>query len=130
MYLLSEILIINIKNNLHEATSLMNSIFYNYFLESYGCKNAILQEEIDLKERYKNLSKNDLKKQSKALNYNNIFINTINYIAEKIRSIIVKYSTSIIVATDNDDEMNRNFWGYSKKVFRSGTSVLPSFEAV
>ena len=37
---------------------------------------------------------------------------------------------SITVAIDNDDEISRNFWGYTKKVSRSSTPVLPSFDIV
>ena len=34
------------------------------------------------------------------------------------------YSIIIIaVATENDDEISKNFWGCAKKVFKSGTSV-------
>ena len=29
----------------------------------------------------------------------------------------------IAVATDNDDEICKSFWGYAKKVFKSGTSI-------
>ena len=54
----------------------------------------------------------------------------IKYVAKKIRSRINKYLISITVATDNYDEIGRNFWGYAKKLFRSGTSVLPSFDVV
>ena len=37
---------------------------------------------------------------------------------------------SITVATDNDDETSKNFCGYTKKVFRCGSSVFPSFDVV
>ena len=41
MYFHSELLTINIKNNLNEAMSLMNSTVYNYFCDHYGYKNTI-----------------------------------------------------------------------------------------
>ena len=61
---------------------------------------------------------------------NNASINIIKYVAKKIRSRINKNPISITVATENDDEISRNFWRCAKKVFRSGTFVLPSFDAV
>ena len=51
LYFHSELLSINIKNNLNEAMSLMNSIVYNYFRDNCGYKNTISEEEIALKER-------------------------------------------------------------------------------
>ena len=41
-----------------------------------------------------------------------------------------KNPISITVATDNNDEISRNFWDYAKKVFRSDTPVLSSFDAI
>ena len=61
---------------------------------------------------------------------NNASINIIKYVAKEIRSRINKNPISITVATDSDDEINRNIWGYTKKVFRSGSSVIPSFDVV
>ena len=83
-----------------------------------------------LKERYKNFFKKDLKKEIKTFKLNNASINIIKYVAKEIRSRINKKPISITVATDNDDEISKNFWGYAKKVFRSGNSVLPSFDVV
>ena len=60
----------------------------------------------------------------------NAFINIIKYVAKEIRSRINKNPISMTVATDNDDEISRNIWGYAKKVFRSGSSVLPSSDVV
>ena len=60
-YFHSELSSINIKNNLNEAMSLMNSIVYNYFRDNYGYKNTISEEEIALKERYKHFSKKNLR---------------------------------------------------------------------
>ena len=44
---------------------------------------------------------------------NNASINMIKYVAKEIRSRINKNSISITVATDNDNEISRNFWGYA-----------------
>ena len=60
----------------------------------------------------------------------NASINIIKYVAKEIRSRINLNSISITVATDNNDEISRHVWGYVKKVIRSGTSVLPSFDAI
>ena len=95
--------------------SLMNYTVYNYFRDNYGYKNTILDEEITLKERYKNFSNKDLKKELKTLNLNNASINSIKYVAKEIKSRINKNPISITVATDNDDEISTNFWGYAKK---------------
>ena len=83
-----------------------------------------------LKERYKNFFKKDLKKEIKTFKLNNASINIIKYVAKEIRSRINKNPISITVATDNDDEISKNFWGYAKKVLRSRSSVLPSFDVV
>ena len=66
--------------------SLMNSTVYNYFRHNYGYKNTTPVEEIALKERYKHISKKNLKKQLKTLKLNNASINIINYVANEIRS--------------------------------------------
>ena len=110
--------------------NLMNSIVYNYFRDNYGYKNTISEEEIALKERYKHFSKKDLKKELKTLKLNNASTSIIKYVAKEIRSRINKKLISITVATDNDDEISKKFCGYAKKVFRSGSSVFPSFNVV
>ena len=66
LYFHSELSSINIKNNLNEATSLMNSTVHNYFRDNYGYKNTISEKEIALKERYKHFSKKDLQKELKT----------------------------------------------------------------
>ena len=45
----------------------------------------------------------------------NVSINIIKYVAKEIRPRINKNPISITAATDNDDEISRNFWGYAKK---------------
>ena len=80
-----------------------------------------------LKERYKNFFKKDLKKEIKTFKLNNASINIIKYVAKEIRSRINKNPINITVATDNDDEISKKFCDYAEKVFRSRTSVLPSF---
>ena len=118
---------INRKNNLNEAMSSVNSTAYNYFRDNYGYKNIISEEEIALKKRYKHFFK---KKELKALKLDNVSINVIKYVTKEIISGVNKNPVSITIATDNDDEIIRHFWAYAKKVFRSGTSVLPSFDGV
>ena len=84
-----------------------------------------------MKERYSiNFPKKDFKKELKTLKLNNASINIIKYVAKKTRSRINKNPINITIATDNDDKISRNFWGYTKKVVRSGSSVLPSFDVV
>ena len=61
---------------------------------------------------------------------NNASINIIMYVAKQIRSSVNENSISITVATDNNYEININFWGYVERVFRSGTSVLYSLDTV
>ena len=95
--------------------SLMNSTVYNYFLHNYGYEKAISEEKIALKERFKNSSKKDLKEELKILKLSNASINTIKYIAKSIRSRINKSPINIAIATDNDDEISKNFWGYAPK---------------
>ena len=87
----------------------MDSTIYNYFRDNYGYKNTMPEEEIALKERYKHFSKKDLKKELKTLKLNNASINIIKYVAKEIRSRINKNPISITVATNNDDEISRNF---------------------
>ena len=130
LYFHLELSTINIKNKLNEAMSLMNSTAYSYFHSNYGYKNTISEEEIVLKERYKHFSKKDFKKELRTLKLNNACINIIKYLAKEIRSRINKNRISIIVATDNDDEISRKVWGFAKKVLRSGISVFSSFDAV
>ena len=83
-----------------------------------------------MRERYKQFSKKDLKKQSKTLELSNASINIIKHEAKQTGSRTDKNLISITVATDNDDEISRNIWGYAKKLFRSSTSVVPSYHVV
>ena len=68
-----------------------------------------------MKERHKHFSKKDLKNEN---------------VGKEIRSRVIKNPISVTVATDNDDEVSRNSWGYAKKVFRSRSSVLSSLNVV
>ena len=130
-YFHSELSSINIKNNLNEAMSLINSTVYNYFRDNYWLqKHNIGRRNRFEREIYKHFSKKDLKKELKTLKLNNASVNIIKYVAKEIRSRINKNPISIPVATDNDDKISRNFWGYAKKIFRSDSSVLPSFDVV
>ena len=47
---------------MNDALSLMNSTVYNYFRDNYGYKSTLLVQEIALKERYKQFSEKDLKR--------------------------------------------------------------------
>ena len=68
-----------------------------------------MEKKITLKERYKQFSKKDLKKELKALKLNNASINIIKYGAKQIRSRINKTPIRITIATDNNDDISRNF---------------------
>ena len=74
----------NQHENLNETISSINSSVHDYFRDNYGYKNTILEKEIALKERYKHLSKKDLKKELKTLKLNNASINIIKYVAKQI----------------------------------------------
>ena len=49
LYFHSELLSINIKNNLNEAMSLVKLTVCNYFRNNYGYENTVSEEEIALK---------------------------------------------------------------------------------
>ena len=68
-----------------------------------------MEKKITLKERYKQLSKKDLKKELKTLKLNNASVNIIKYGAKQIRSRINKTPIRITIATDNNDDISRNF---------------------
>lgn len=51
-YVFSVTTISGVKDNLNDATILVNSIVYNYFREIYGWENVPTEEEIGLKERF------------------------------------------------------------------------------
>ena len=68
-----------------------------------------MEKKITLKERYKQFSKKDLKKELKTLKMNNASINIIKYGAKQIRSRINKTPIRITIATDNNDDISGNF---------------------
>ena len=68
-----------------------------------------MEKKITLKERYKQFSKKDLKKELKTLKMNNASINIIKYGAKQIRSRINKNPIRITIATDNNDDISRSF---------------------
>ena len=92
--------------------------YITIFVTTMGTKTQYRKKK-SLWKGYKNFSKKELKTSK----LKNASINIIKYAAKEIRSRINKNPISIAVATDNDDEISRTFWGCAKKVFRSGVTL-------
>ena len=111
----------------------MTTVIYNYFGETYGFVDVNNDAEFETK--YQSCTAKDLKKALKKLKSENGNLLEIKFVAKKLRNLLSKTVTEQQHADINtsdkvnhNDLMNKNFWGYVKKVFKKKSDSLPTFD--
>ena len=111
----------------------MTTVIYNYFGETYGFVDVNNDAEFETK--YQSCTAKDLKKALKKLKSENGNLLEIKFVAKKLRNLLSKAVTEQQHAdinasdkVDHNDLMNKNFWGYVKKVFKKKSDSLPTFD--
>ena len=98
---------------------------YNYFHNCCGPVNPI-DNDLELKKKYRNSSKNKLKKVLKSLKVDKITnITEIKYVSRRLRSKVTKEEQPD--AFNHNDCIKENYWRYCKNNFETNETVLPTF---
>ena len=118
---------IDVENNLNHVVEFMNTTVYDYFKDNCEYKNIANEQELMLKERYKLFTKKDLKKELKSLKFTKSDIASLKFVSRLLRSKVDKKSVDISVASDNDEEISKNFWKYAKNILTEGKNIIPTF---
>ncbi len=117
--------------DLNASINLLNTTIYNYFAENVGYVERLPDDS--LYDKYDNYSIKDLKKALKQLKSSNAELAEIRYVSRLVRNKIKTKATNVILPNNNDESFNhdkyleRNFWGYVKKVINYNESILPTF---
>ena len=112
-------------SNIQDTLAAMNSTIHKHFHDNYGTKEDA--NTFQLAEKYKDLSNNSLKSQSKNLNKSNSDPAEIEFVAKLLRSNLKNCSKSQYSYMDHDKNIRRNLWGYVKFHVKKDTSSSPSF---
>ena len=118
---------------INKSINTMTTVIYNYFGETYGFVDVNNDAEFETK--YQSCTAKDLKKALKKLKSENGNLLEIKFVAKKLRNLLSKAVTEQQHAdinasdkVDHNDLMNKNFWGYVKKVFKKKSDSLPTFD--
>ena len=113
---------------LDEVAVDLNNTVYNYFKENCGSvKNAGDTDEA-LLNRFKDLSKAQLKRELKRLKSAGDEVEAIKIVAKLLRNKINNNSPNDnIISTDHDLEVSKNFWSYCKRFLNYSQQKLLSF---
>ena len=109
----------------------MNRSLYDYFVGKFGKENDRCPPE--LAERYKDKSKNDLKRILKTLKNSspeNIDSNEIKYVAKLLRKKIKDNAENQVPFSTTEDHnilVQKNVWSYAKKFIKKPSEILPTF---
>ena len=108
---------------INKSINTMTTVIYNYFGETYSFVEVNNDAEFETK--YQSCTAKDLKKALKKLKSENGNLLEIKFVAKKLRNLLSKAVTEQQHAdinasdkVDHNDLINKNFWGYVKKVFK------------
>ena len=98
------------------------SFFFKTHFKIISKFNCTLLNYTEYQEKYRNLSKRQLKKALATLKHQNDdrYTSEIRYISKLIRSKCAK-------KPDDDEKIAKNFWGFCKEVFEKEDTVKPRF---
>ena len=120
--------------DLNASIKLLNTTIYNYFAENFGYVERLPGDS--LYNKYDNYSIKDLKKALKGLKSSNSDLAEIRYVSRLVRNKLKTKATNDNLSNNKDEPFNhdkfleRNFWGYVKKVINFDESILPTFNMV
>ena len=113
------------------ALDQFNSVAYEYFHDTYGLINANEQVTKELKDIYKDFSKNNLKKELKKLkNQEPKDLEKIKYVAKLLRGKLEKQDGDVKSKRQlvrDDTALLENFWGFCKRLFVKSDATKPTF---
>ena len=118
--------------DLNASIKLLNTTIYNYFAENFGYEERLPDDS--LCNKYDNYSIKDLKKALKELKSSNSDLAEIRYVSRLVRNKLKTKATNDNLSNNKDEPFNhdkfleRNFWGYVKKVVNFDESILPTFK--
>ena len=117
--------------DLNASIRLLNTTIYNYFAENFGYVERLPDDS--LYNKYENYSIKDLKKALKEPKSSNSDLAEIRYVSRLVRNKLKTKATNDNLSNNKDEPFNhdkfleRNFWGYVKKVINFDESILPTF---
>ena len=124
-----------ISHDLNNNINTMATVIYNYFSENFGYVDN--NNNIEFEKKYETFTSKDLKKALRKLKLENGDVLEIKFVAKKLRNLLNKSNTDPhntnkheSAELDHDSSINKNFWGYVKRFFKTNTSLLPSFNLV
>ena len=124
-----------ISHDLNNNINTMATVIYNYFSENFGYVDN--NNNIEFEKKYETFTTKDLKKALRKLKLENGDVLEIKFVAKKLRNLLNKSNTDPhntneqeFAELDHDSSINKNFWGYVKRFFKTNTSLLPSFNLV
>ena len=124
-----------ISHDLNNNINTMATVIYNYFSENFGYVHN--NNNIEFEKKYETFTTKDLKKALRKLKLENGDVLEIKFVAKKLRNLLNKSNTDPhntneheSAELDHDSSINKNFWGYVKRFFKTNTSLLPSFNLV
>jgi hypothetical protein len=124
-----------ISHDLNNNINTMATVIYNYFSENFGYVDN--NNNIEFEKKYETFTTKDLKKALRKLKLENGDVLEIKFVAKKLRNLLNKSNTDPhntnkheSAELDHDSSINKNFWGYVKRFFKTNTSLLPSFNLV
>ena len=107
---------------LETGISLMESTVYDYFAQNYGKLEA---KNTALEQKYKNCTKNQLKKALKQLKSQTTNQIEIKYVSKILRS---RYKNIEQEDIDHQTRYSENFWKYCKNTFEPPSHIIkPDF---
>ncbi len=121
-------------NCLSENIEEMNRSLYDYFAGKYGKENDKCPSE--LAERYKDKTKNDLKRILKTLKNSppeNVDSAEIKYVAKLLRQKIKDNAENKIPFSTSEDHnilVQKNVWNYAKKFITKRLEISPTFPKI
>ena len=119
--------------NLNVLATQFNDTIYNYFKENFGTVKDHRESEKQLREKYANYSKGQLKKGLKSLKCQDLSSSEeISFVAKLLRSKLKENKpdgayTQKTYCIDHDLEIKKNFWGYVKSYIEKPRRILPTF---
>ena len=103
-----------------------NTIIYDYFKTNFGIVKTYNNQQ--LKEKYSNFTKRQLRNELKHLKKENTDRNAIVYVSKLLRSKVQPTPNVNIDNINHDEEESKNFWSYCKHFIDRPRRVLPTFD--
>ena len=112
----------------NECTIKITNLVYDYFAENFG---TVSKKNLDdeFENKYANYTKQELKRELKLLKCQpNADVNNIRYVSRLLRRLSSKKNlTSDVNSLNDNEQIRKNFWRYTKLKLDVGKNILPTF---